>query len=108
MNIKAGLVLISTLCFSLSAVADSSSAGELSQVKGGQFDMSGYLNLMTVNEPVHTKQTSLEIKGGAFDMNAYLNAASEKRDSAMAHNKSVMAAKLNMHAQPNLLFASGS
>ncbi|MGI1670358.1 MAG: hypothetical protein K6L74_08535 [Neptuniibacter sp.] len=108
MNIKTGLVLISTLCFSLSAAADSSSAGELSQVKGGPYDMSGYLNLMTVNELVRTKKTSLEIKGGPFDLNGYLNAASEKRPSTMAHNKSVEAAKLNMHAQPNLLFASGS
>lgn len=108
MNIKTGLVLISTLCFSLSAAADSSSAGELSQVKGGPFDMNGYLNLMTVNEPAHTKKTSLEIKGGAFDMNGYLNAASEKRDSTIAHNKSIKSAKLNMHAQPNLLFVSGS
>lgn len=108
MNIKTGLVLISTLCFSLSAAADSSSAGELSQVKGGPYDMSGYLNLMTVDELVHTKQTSLEIKGGAFDMNSYLNAASEKRPSTIAHNKSIKSAKLNIHAQPNLLFVSGS
>jgi len=108
MNIKIGLVLISTLCFSLSAVADSRSAEEGSQVKGGPYDMSAYLNLMTANEPVHIKQTSLEIKGGAFDMNGYLNAASEKRPSTMAHHKSVNVAKLNMHAQPNLLFASGS
>lgn len=108
MNIKKGLVLISTLCFSLSAVADSRSAEGFTQVKGGPYDMSGYLNLMTVIEPVHTKQTSLKIKGGPFDMNGYLNAASEKRPSTMAYNKSVKAAKLNMHAQPNLLFVSGS
>ncbi len=115
MNIKIGLVLVSSLCFSFSAVADSRSVegasqinDGLSQIKGGSYDMNGYLNLMTSDEPEHTKQTSLEIKGGPFDMNGYLNAASEKRPSTMTRNKPDVTANLSMHAQPNLLFVSGS
>lgn len=108
MNIKIGLVLVSSLCFSFSAVADSRSVEGPSHIKGGSYDMNGYLNLMTSDESVHTKQTSLEIKGGPFDMNGYFNAASEERPSTMTHNKPVATTNLSMHAQPNLLFVSGS